>query len=114
MDQKLKSSFSEFKANSYLGTLSYVYSLENFIPSPFYVNLNGGVVFGQRNTSKHKDSAEVLPESGFEWGVSGGVQLEIQLYKKLSLVIEPKIIYLINADFKDANFLLNGGLKFYL
>lgn len=102
------------KSHSCLFLGGYGYSLEKFIPTPFYVNLSAGGVLGYEYIQARLKTSILNAKSKFIYSLFTGIQLESIVYKNFNIFLEPKIQYIINSDVQDFNFVLQIGIKFYL
>ena len=99
---------------SYGAGISYNYSLEKLIPSPFYINLSLGGVGVYQKPSYDDSFISLDAEDKFVYGLTTSVQFEVIVYKSLSFFIEPKAYYFLNSDLRKINGSLGAGVKVYL
>lgn len=94
------------------------WSLENL--SPFFLNvyLGGFAAHETVNGGESKDplyQAEIREKvRGMTYGINGGLEAEISLYKNFSLTVDYNQYYDIKSKFSETNYGLFGGLKIYL
>lgn len=94
------------------------YSYEGF--SPVFVNLWLGAYGGYEIVNKGNDKDPIyntdIPErlKGFTYGITGSAELEIMLFRKLSLVADYTQYYDLKSKFTKSNFAFFGGLKYYI
>lgn len=94
------------------------YSYEGL--SPVFINVWLGA-FGSYeivNDGNTKDPIynTDIPErlKGFTYGLTGSAELEIMLFRKLSLVADYTQYYDLKSKFTKSNFAFFGGLKYYI
>lgn len=116
LDQKIPTEINNYKVGSsnYGVAFSYNYSLEKYIPSPFYINLGIGGVGGYQKIDYDDSMMEINAENEFVYGFVSGIQIEIIVYKSLSFYIEPKVYYFLTSDVRKMNPSLGAGFKIYL
>lgn len=93
---------------------SYNYSLEKYIPSPFYINLSIGGIGAYQRISYDDTMMAIDADNKFVYGFTTGIQFEVIAYKSLSFFVEPKADYLLNSDLRKMNGSIGAGLKIYL
>lgn len=93
------------------------WSFENL--SPFFLNiyLGGFAAHETVNEGENKDllyQAEI-PEKvkGMTYGINGGVEAELILYKNISLTVDYSQYYDLKSKFSETSYAVFGGLKFY-
>ena len=116
MNQQIAADAVDFRIDcgTYGGAVSYNYSLEKLIPSPFYVNLSIGGIGAYQKVDYDDTMMEVNAENKFVYGFTTSIQFEVIAYKSLSFFIEPKAYYLMNSDIRKMNGSIGAGLKIYL
>lgn len=113
---KAETSIKDFNINYGLFTGDYFYSLEKFIPQPFYINIGLGGVLGFEEMKKVDVPAGVEQKkiSNFLYGFQISPQIEYSLNSMFALYLEPKAIYFFKTDFDNLQFYNNLGIKIYL
>lgn len=93
------------------------WSFENL--SPFFLNiyLGGFAAHETVNEGENKDllyQAEI-PEKvkGMTYGINGGVEAELIIYKNISLTVDYSQYYDLKSKFSETSYAIFGGLKFY-
>ncbi|MGL5919954.1 MAG: hypothetical protein ACRCZQ_05585 [Bacteroidales bacterium] len=104
------------KAESYVGNISYSYSFDRM--RWIYINAMCGGVLGAE-TITINDPLLIIKDKNksknrLKYGFSVGIEFEFPLYKRLSFVLSPYYINLINSNMNKNSFSVNGALKLYL
>lgn len=95
------------------------YSFENFIPHPLYFQLYAGGFLGNETLNENDDTypnSQIHFEnpSGFIYGVYVGAELELAIFKNLSLTANFSQNYKPGSEIGKSFFQAGGGIKFNL
>lgn len=91
------------------------YSLEEVIPHPLYVQFYAGPFGGYEKFNNGDNTfmgASYEDPSGVIYGGYVGTEIELVLFKNVSLTVNASQHYKINSDIGNAWFQAGGGLKF--
>lgn len=94
------------------------YSYENL--APFFINIYAGAYgayeFVNNGSERDPKFNALIPVKvkGFVYGLSGSVELEIILARKLSFIADYTQYYDFKSDFSKSNYAFFGGLQYYI
>ncbi len=94
------------------------YSYEGLAPIFLNVWLGGYGAYEKANDGNQRDplyNAEIPAKvSGITYGITGSAEVEIVLFRKMSLLLDYTQYYDLKSKFSKSNYGFFGGLKYYI
>lgn len=105
-----------FDISYFHATLSYVYSFDRLVRSPFFLNVGAGGLIGTEQFPSKDIPHGVIQLHGNEtyYGISFKPQFEYLFSSRCSAIVQLEMNYLLQARFNDFIFNPSVGFKFYI